>query len=134
MTELDSVSVDARINDLAESLKSVLIAYTFTLNEWCFRRGLNKESEELLKRFVLAVVALQLIPSDDIDAAFELNALFTKIPRDGKTELLESASEVSDLYSYLESGVTTPSQSRTVRAEFAGRFERPDFPILLDAE
>ena len=109
-----------------------MLAFTLTLNEWRQLRGAYPDSDELLKRFALAVVALYQISAEDLDGAFELHLSFAQLPTEGKTEMIAAASEVHDLYSYLESQPIALPQSRSVDAEFTGRFERPDFPLMPD--
>ena len=92
----------------------------------------SPEIELLLKQIVLAVFAFRDIPKEHVAKTLELNRMLPSLPASGIDELIETTCEMKEFYSYVGHEPTTLTQTRVVSGELAGRFVRPDFPIVFD--
>ncbi len=91
----------------------------------------NHEIECFLKRASLALMSVTVSPSE-LDKHFELHRQMSGMPTDGISELLETASEIRDFYSFAGGESTNTVKSRAVSGKLTGRFVRPEFPIVFD--
>ena len=102
----DIEQLDIGIASLSGSIEGLLHAFVSLLND---RRSLphaDSVTDQLLKRYILAVVAVSFVDEARLDKSVALNLQLPTIPDDGFDELLDTIDGIRDFYSCLNDPTT----------------------------
>jgi len=108
--ELDTEELDIGIAKTADSLEELLVRFLLILNDRHSLQATSQHIEELLKRYILAVVAVSYIDETKLDSAVTLNLHLPTLPTDGVDDLLHTVDDIRDFYSCVNDPTTaTPT-------------------------
>ena len=96
---IDVAQLDSSIFNVADSLEELLVEFLLILHNWSSVAQSNQRLDELLKRYIIAVVAVRCIEIEKLDHALELNVALPKLPTDGIGELVSFVDDIRDFYS-----------------------------------
>lgn len=126
-----TTELDRRIIDLATQLEDLLIRYMWILSERAAQAGTNRQLDGLMKRAMLALIAMRFIDHERLEGAFELGMELPDLPVWGFDDLVTTCADIRDLQDYASRG--TPIEDRPqptpVKAIFAGRVPAPEWTI-----
>ncbi len=97
--EIEISELDEGILKTAFSVEELLIRF---LSIWHDRRSLpnsNRHIDQLMNRYILAVIAVSCIDEQRLDGTLSLNLQLPTIPTNGIDELLDTVDDIRDFYS-----------------------------------
>ncbi len=97
--EVDISVPDEEILDTANSVEELLILFLSMLHDRLCLQKSNRHIDQLMKRYILAVIAVSCIDEERLDGTLSLNLQLTTIQSDGIGELLETVDDIRDFYS-----------------------------------
>ena len=97
--EVDIAELDDGILSTASSVEELLVRFLALLHDRHLLENPNRQVEQLLKRYILAVLAVSCIDEHRLDRTLSLNIKLPSIPSDGIDELLETVDDIRDFYS-----------------------------------
>ena len=114
---IDTGELDSNIFKASDSLEELLIRFVLILHDRSNLAASNQRLQELLKRYIIAVVAVSCIEKDKLDHVLELNVALPQLPTDGVGELVSYIDDICDFYSYVNAPHTTTTTVEVFEVE-----------------
>ena len=131
---VDFGKLDSSIFSLADSLEELLVKFLLILHNRSCLAQTNQRLEELLKRYIVAVVAVSCIEKEKLDHTLEISVALPKLPTDGVGELVSYVDDIFDFYSHLHDPTSASTTVEVFTVELKQSHTRTDTPSIVQGE
>ena len=126
--------LDEGILNTAVSVEELLIRFVSLLHDRHQLGQTNLLVDQLLKRYILAVVAISCIDEERLDGALSLNLQLPTIPIEGVQELLGTVDDIRDFYSCVNDPATATTTIRVIPIDYRPTDAAAKSPSVIHVE
>lgn len=94
----------------------------------------NQRLDELLKRYIVAIVAVRFIEKEKLDHTLKISVALPKLPTDGVGELVSYVDDIFDFYSYVNAPATATTTVEVFEVELKQSYHSACSPNIVQGE